>query len=205
MVQPALILAAALFADAASVETPVEKPSGWVQGSRTSQDQVIELTFAVKQQGKQELHDALMRVSMPSSPDYGQHLSNEEVHQMTAPDTAHVEAVMSFIRAHGGEPVAATPNSDMITAKVTVETAERMLSAKYHQHVHASGKEISRVADGYSLPDEVALAVDFVSPTVHFPGVRRPTQSQELGAESSYNTPKELRQLYNVDVEGKAT
>jgi tripeptidyl-peptidase-1 len=206
MVQRALILAAALFSsDAASVETPVQKPGAWVQGSRTSQDQTIELTFAVKQQGKQELHNALMRVSTPSSPESGQHLSNEEVHQMTVPKAADVEAVMSFIRAHGGEPVAATPNSDMITAKVTVETAERMLSAKYHQHVHASGKEISRVADGYSLPDEVALAVDFVSPTVHFPGVRRPTQSQELGAESSYNTPKELRQLYNVDVEGKAT
>merc|ERR1719399_2217387 len=130
MVHRALVLAAALFSgDAASVETAVQKPSGWVQGSRTSQEKTIELLFAVKQQGKQELHDALMRVSMPSSPDYGQHLSNEEVHQMTAPDTAHVEAVMSFIRAHGGAPVAVTPNSDMITAKVTVETAERMLSA----------------------------------------------------------------------------
>jgi tripeptidyl-peptidase-1 len=208
MVQRALILAAALFSSDA-VETRVQKPRGWVQGSRTNQDQVIELIFAVKQQGKQELHDALMRVSMPSSPDYGQHLSNEEVHQMTAPDTAHVEAVMSFIRAHGGEPVAATPNRDMITAKVTVESAERMLSARYHQHLHSSGKEIHRVADGYSLPDEVALAVDFVSPTVHFPGVRRPRQPSKLGSEvsddSDLNTPTALRQLYNIDAEGAAT
>ena len=71
MVQCALVLATALFsADAASVETPVQKPSGWLQGRRTGQDQTIELTFAVKQTGKQELHDALMRVSMPSSPEY---------------------------------------------------------------------------------------------------------------------------------------
>jgi len=207
MVQRALVLAAALFsADAASVETPVQKPSGWVQGSRTGQDETIELTFAVKQTGKQELHDALMRVSMPSSPEYGQHLSNEEVHKMTAPDAAHIEAVESFIRAHGGEPVAATPNSDMITAKVTVATAERMLSAKYHQHQHASGNEISRVADGYSLPDEVASAVDFVSPTVHFPGVHRPSQSlaDAPNSQGLFNTPTALRQLYNVNVEGKA-
>ena len=61
-------------ADAAFVEIPVQKPSGWVQGRHTGQDQTIELTFAVKQTGKQELHDALMRVSMPSSPEYGQHL-----------------------------------------------------------------------------------------------------------------------------------
>jgi tripeptidyl-peptidase-1 len=209
MVQRALVLAAALFScDAASVETPVQKSSGWRQGSRTSQDKTIELIFAVKQQGKQELHDALMRVSTPSSPEYGQHLSNAEVHQMTAPDPAHVDAVMSLIRSHGGEPVAATPNSDMITAKVTVEAAERMLSARYHQHHHeSSGVEITRVADDYSLPDEVAHAVDFVSPTVHFPGVHRPNQSPKLGENddgSMFNTPKALRQLYNVDAEGKA-
>jgi len=207
MVQRALLLATALFScDAASVETKVQKPIGWVQGSRSNQDQTIELLFAVKQQGQQELHDALMRVSKPSSPEYGQHLSNDEVHQMTTPDPAHVEAVMSFIRSHGGEPVAATPNSDMITAKVTTETAERMLSATYHQHQHSSGKVISRVSDGYSLPDEVALAVDFVSPTVHFPGVHRPTQSPKLADTGNglFNTPTALRQLYNIDVEGKA-
>merc|ERR1712232_205502 len=95
----------------------------------------------------------------------------------------------------------------MITAKVTVATAERMLSARYHQHLHASGKEVVRVADGYSLPDEVALAVDFVSPTVHFPGVHRPSKASKLGEDAnglSFNTPKALRQLYNVDAEGKA-
>lgn len=130
---------------------------------------------------------------------------------MTAPDPAHVEAVMSHLRAHGAEPQAATPNSDIITAKVTVETAERLLSAKYHQHLHeSSGIEITRVVEGYSLPDEVAAAVDFVSPTVHFPGVNRP-QTPKLGDAANadglvnLNTPKALRQLYNInDVVGQA-
>lgn len=167
MVHRAVFLAAALLScDAASsptkqVESPVTKSSAWKQGSRASQEQTIELTFAVKQQGKSDLHDALMRVSKPSSPEYGQHLSNDEVHRMTAPDPAHVEAVMSLIRSHGGEPVAATPNSDMISVKVPIEVAERMLSTKYHTHVHeSSGVEITRVAEGYTLPEEVALAVD---------------------------------------------
>ena len=71
------------------METLVQKPSGWVQGRRTRQDQTIELTFAVKQTGKQELHDALMVVSMPSSPENVQDLSNEEVHKVTALDAAH--------------------------------------------------------------------------------------------------------------------
>jgi len=215
MVHRTLLLAAALFScEAASsqlkaVESQVQPSGGWKLGSKSNKDQTIELTFAVKQQGKKELHDALMRVSKPSSPEYGQHLSNDEVHKMTAPDPAHVEAVRSLIRSFGGEPVSATPNSDMIKAKVTIETAERMLSATYHQHLHErSGTEINRVVGGYALPEEVALAVDFVTPTVHFPGVSKPTQTLNLGAENSaevsFNTPKALRQLYNIDVEGKA-
>jgi len=216
MVRRAVFLAAALFScDAASsptkpVESPVTKSSAWKLGSRASPDQTIELTFAVKQQGKQDLHDALMRVSKPSSPDYGQHLSNDEVHRMTAPDPAHVDAVMSLIRSHGGEPVAATPNSDMISVKVSIEVAERMLSAKYHTHLHeSSGVEVSRVVEGYTLPEEVALAVDFVSPTVHFPGVARPTQDPQLGSSADggfgqVNSPKNLRELYNIDREGSA-
>jgi len=211
MVHRAVFFAAALFScDAASkpVESPVTRSSAWKQGSRASQDQMIDLIFAVKQQGKNDLHDALMRVSKPSSPDYGQHLSNDEVHRMTAPDPAHVDAVMSMIRSHGGEPVAATPNSDMISVKVPIEVAERMLSTKYHTHVHeSSGVEITRVAEGYTLPEEVALAVDFVSPTVHFPGVTGPTQdAQPNGVDLGLkvNTPKALRQLYNVDQEGSA-
>jgi tripeptidyl-peptidase-1 len=206
-----LVVAAALFGcDALPVESKVERSSGWTVGSSASPDQTIELSFAVKQRGLKELHDTLMRVSMPSSPEYGQHLSNEEVHRMTAPDPAHVEAVMSHLRAHGAEPQAATPNSDIITAKVSVKTAERLLSAKYHKHIHeSSGIEITRVVDGYSLPDEVAAAVDFVSPTVHFPGVSRPRASKlgdaaNADASLDFNTPKALRQLYNIDVEGKA-
>ena len=81
---------------------------------------------------------------------------------------------MEFLRSHGAEGRAATPNSDMITATVSVEAAERMLSAEYRQLVHASGTQLLRTVGGYSLSSEVASAVDFVSPTTHVPGVRKP-------------------------------
>jgi len=216
MVRRVVILAAVAFGCHGTSIKAIEpmasdKPSGWKLGSPTGQEQTIELTFAVKQQGLQTLHDTLMRVSKPSSKEYGQHLSNKEVHEMVAPDPVHLESVRSFIRSHGAEPQSATPNSDMITATVTIEVAERMLSAKYSQHIHTrSGLEISRVSSGYSLPLDVAAAVDFVSPTVHFPGVSRPVASLH-GADPNQtspldvNTPKALRELYNVNVEGKAS
>jgi len=181
-------------------------PIAWVANGPTPRSTVIELVFAVKQNGLRELHDTLMRVSVPSSPDYGKHLSNDEVNALTAPDPDSIRLVEDFVRQYGAEPRAVTPNRDLIVATVSVGVAERMLATKYVKFVHeTSGSEIHRVADGYSLPSSLAAVVDFVSPTVHIPGVRRPIVQTNQSDGLNFNTPKNLRQLYSVsDVVGKA-
>lgn len=183
-------------------------PSGWTSVGPTPRQQKIELHFAVKQRNVEQLHDALMQVSTPSSPDYGMHLSKENVHKLTAPNPEHIAAVVSFLTSHGAEVSMQTENSDMIAATVPVEVAERILSAKYVEMAHEkSGVTVHRTPDGYSLPLHVAAAVDFVSPTVHIPGVRRfPELLQSPNATfGDLNTPTNLRKLYNVgDAEGKA-
>lgn len=181
-------------------------PGAWALKGRASGEERIRLSFAVKQRGLDALHDALMRVSTPSSLDYGKHLSNAEVNAITAPEPRHLEAVSAFLRSHGVEPHAATPNSDVIEASVSVELAEKMLSTTYSTFVHPTGVEVSRAPGGYSLPPEVAAAVDFVAPTVHMPGVRLPQPKLESSGPDLFNvnTPKNLRKLYNVDVEGLA-
>lgn len=208
----ALCFRAALSDEAALVGMEVaapQVPMGWASVGQAPREQAIELVFAVKQRGLEELHTALMRVSVPSSPFYGQHLTNEDVLKLTAPDPKHVDAVAEFVQSFGAQPRLLTPNGDMIAATVPMETAEAMLSAKYEKLVHTtSGVEVTRAPGGYRLPTEVAAAVDFVSPTVHVPGVRRPVA--EVGSEPlnstgfGFNTPKNLRQLYGIDMEGKA-
>lgn len=182
-------------------------PSAWSVSKATEPESLIELTFAVKQRGLEELHNTLMRVSDPTSLDYGKHLSNEQVHALTAPDPKHILAVEKFLMQHAVQQHFVSLNSDFIVVKVPIKTAEKMLSAKYMQLKHgSSGVEISRTPDGYSLPGDVFESVDFVAPTVHVPGVHNP---QGKGAQYNmsgigFNTPKNLRQLYGVDVEGKA-
>jgi len=211
-------LLALLLASAAATSTglvalePVSSepqlPKGWVAHGLAPREQKLELTFAVRQQGLEELHAALMRVSVPSSPDYGKHLSNAEVHALTAPESRHVESVLSLLRSYGAEPTKRTSNGDFITAVVPVKVAEQMLSAKYVElHHAASGVQVLRAPAGYALPPEVADALDFVSPTVHVPGVWRPTvqRTADNTTRFGFNTPKNLRELYSVgDAEGKA-
>lgn len=180
----------------------------WVLKDSTPRGQLIELIFAVKQRGLQELHDTLMDVSTPSSPSYGKHLSNAQVHQLTAPRPSHIQAVHEFLALHNVSVTSSTPNHDMTFAEVPVELAEVMLSTKYVQVVHASGLEVSRTPFGYKLPVAVAAAVDFVSPTLHLPGVRRPTRKPDALAYGEpeqpdidvalVNSPKNLRKLYSI-------
>jgi len=181
--------------------------SSWTVADPTPRGDLIELTFAVKQRGLQELHDTLMRVSSPSSSEYGKHLANEQVQAMTAPAPEHIDTVLKFLAEHNAEVSDTTPNSDMIMAKVPVEIAEAMLSAKYVQVRHStSGVEVSRAPDGYKLPSNVAAAVDFVTPVVHLPGIYRPPVLEAADASIALvNSPKNLRKLYSVgDAEGKA-
>merc|ERR1719502_861267 len=111
---------------------------------------------------------------------------------------------MAYLASHGIEGVSLTPNSDIIQADVTIEQAEKLLRTKYHVMRHeASGTEVTRTS-AYHLPHHVAGAVDFVCPTVHLPPVKSHVKRQDKPkAPLIGNTPKHLRELYSVDVEGK--
>jgi len=88
-----------------------------------------------------------------------------------------------------------------------VRVAEVMLSTHYVRLVHdRSGEEVSRAPSGYSLPADVAAAVDFVAPTLHVPGAGGVQTAKPAGASIGLNTPTNLRKLYSIgNTEGNAT
>lgn len=198
----ALLLPLACRAGLVSVERSVEVPEGWNIIGPTYPEGLVELTFAVKQQNLQELHNVLIRVSDPRSASYGEHLSNAEVQELTAPKAEDLAVVTNFLNNHGAEGTYATPNGDQIVTTVTFAAAEKMLSASYLKLVHpATGVVVDRALGGYFLPDEVAAAVDFVSPVVHIVGVRQPIQdvsNARCNESNTDNAPKPLRQLYSI-------
>jgi tripeptidyl-peptidase-1 len=135
------------------------------------------------------------------------HISNSEVHELVMPLSEHVHAVVSYLKEHGADWKIETENSDFISATVPVETAEAMLNTKFVTVTHKTGSAVQRAPSGYSLPANIAAAIDFVSPTVHIPGVHRPSHPyKNLQSTFSLNTPTNLRKLYSVgDAEGKAS
>eukprot|EP00940_MAST-03C_sp_MAST-3C-sp2_P001636 g1636.t1 len=186
-------------------------PEGWTSSERRagSDQRIIRLLFAVKNTNLQKLESELVAVSDPDSPRYGQHLTNEEVHQLTAPTRDHLQAVIDHVEKYGLKTVSLTPSSDILAVDATISQAEALLSAEYFEFTHSvSGETVMRTRS-YALPAEVADAVDFVSPTVHLPPARKEKSAvvppmDQVFAPQIGNSPKRLRELYSIDVEGKA-
>ena len=183
-------------------EPPTLLPDGWRVVGRSPPSQKIEVTFAVKQENLGLLHDRLMAVSTPGSPDYGHHMSNEAVNKLVAPLASRVETVKAFIgsTAGGATAVAATPNADFLTAVLSIDKAEALLGAEYEELEHSSsGIRIHRCSrTSYRLPPAVSGAVDFVVPTVHIPAVKFRSTTVSATSGSDNNVPSSLRQLYSI-------
>ncbi len=193
-----LAVAAGCGAQAAMMES-AQAPSSlssWKLKSSQVDKSHIELTFAVKISNTAELEDRLLKVSTPSSSQYGKLLTLEEVEALTKPSQQSLESVTNFLRMHGVEE-GVSYSSGFLRAVVPLTVAEKMLTTKYNTFHHVrSGHEAVRCAN-YSLPDDVATHVDFVAPTVNFPQAMYVNSVSKV-AETSQNTPHSLRELYGL-------
>jgi len=217
LVVASVALAAALPAshgDRVAFETDVPplRPQGWHQSASfalgSGVPNTIELVFAVRQSNVDSLFQKLEDVSRPDSPTYGDHLSQQAVSEMVAPDSASVQAVMDFLESHGATSQCASPNCDFVTATVSIAQANALLDANYQPYVHTAGPTLFST-DAYSLPASVAPHVDFVAPTKRLPPINTPTAASAAGRKllggggGGGNTPATLRTRYSIgSVEG---
>lgn len=167
---------------------------GWNAGAVVGDEKGIELTFAVKQQNLDKLLDTFHAVSDPKSDRYGQHLSFEQVNELTAPDPEALAAVEAMVQSLGATDVRRTPNNDFVVAQVSVAAAERAFGGDFLELVHEDGRRILRNPRA-TLPDALSAAVDFVMPLnqmVSSGGPLRLTKSPEVDVKLT-NTPASLR------------
>jgi hypothetical protein len=126
----------------------------------------------LRKQGVAELLRIFEQVSDPTSPAYGKHRTNEEVHALVAPPAGAVAAVRAHFAEHmpGAVIEAATPNSDQLVIVTTIAAAEAALGCTYHEYTHPKAGRALRTST-YSLPSSLAPMVDLVAPTVRLPSV----------------------------------
>lgn len=189
------LVSSTLFATALSLPASHvlhEKRSSPSPGRRQRVDAeaIIPVRFGLRQSNLHTGYERLMAVSHPDSPDYGKHLSAEEVHSIFAPAEETVEVVKSWLLGSGltnETDIIGYENKGWLAVDMPVKILETLLRTEYHEHELSDGT-LKIGCDEYYLPAHVSPHIDFIKPGVK---LSAPLKKRNLAKRSEL---KELRQ-----------
>lgn len=136
------------------------------QRKRLDPDAIIPIRIALRQSNLHLGHDQLMDVSHPSSPNYGKHLSAEDVHNLFAPAEDSVKAVKEWLSASGvnEDNILHYTNKGWLALDVPASHAEDLLKTEYYEYEKDGSHRIG--CDQYSLPAHISEHVDLIKPGI---------------------------------------
>ncbi|XP_030324595.1 tripeptidyl-peptidase 1 isoform X1 [Calypte anna] len=188
----------------------VPRAPGWTHSGRVDPRHGVQLTFALRQRGAQRLAQIVDAVSDPRSPRYGQYLSLEQVRDLVQPSPTTLLTVLKWLQGHGVENCQSVTTRDFVECHMPASTAERLLpGAEFHRFVKGQQSTV-RSPRPYTVPDELAQHLDFVSGLHRFPPERRGSSStrdtKDVGSGQPPRgvafhlgvTPSILRKRYNM-------
>jgi len=143
-------------------------PHGYKEISSAPASGNIKLNIHLEQKNTALFEQHLYRISDPEHPTYGDHMTQETIDALMAPDAEAAVAVKQWLASFGVTPEKET--SDSITVVVPISKAETMLQTKYKQYEDLesrTGRKIMRTTE-YSLPESLHDKVAFVQPTTMF-------------------------------------
>ena len=190
-----------------------------ISRSSVQSDHIHELIFVVQQQNMEKLTDILHDVSDPASPNYGQHMSVEQVSAMTLNPVAR-EAIVNYLHSNGASITSEILSGDLITANAPVSVWEKVLNTEFYvfHQMRPLGAVQSRVgAEKYSVPVELDKHLESVLNVIDLPyhtslSTRSRSVSSALPASRrsssgfktlvsdppGYLRPQEIRAFYNL-------
>lgn len=95
MMRSLSILASAAAVSARVLDSLSSIPEGWTLEHAAQPSDQVALKISLRQQHAAALEQAVLSISTPGSPDYGQHLNREELRAYVAP-TSEATDVSSF-------------------------------------------------------------------------------------------------------------
>ncbi|KHN98389.1 Peptidase S8/S53, subtilisin/kexin/sedolisin [Metarhizium album ARSEF 1941] len=191
-----------------------------VKRAAASADALVPVRIALKQRNLDKGMEYLMDVSDPSSKNYGNHYTQDQVVDLFSPAQDSAEIVKRWLVERGvpDNRITSPRSKGWLDFKTTVSQLEDMLKTTYHFYENKKTGSQHLGADSYSLPSEVSRHVDFVTPGVVPVKVRSPrampghprkipfapyppgftVQSQDATDCPTHVTPACIKALYNV-------
>lgn len=170
----------------------------------TNENQMLHLTFALKNQNIDKLTQLLLAVSDPSSPQHENYLTMSQVAAMTTPRSEHKELVLNYIKSiPGAIIVKISKHENFVSALLPLSSVNKYLKADMQAYRHEkTGDVVFRSEIGYSMPEKLAQAVTMISGLVRFPTVERKiifSDSQRSRTPNDFPiTPQVIWSRYNI-------
>ncbi|KAJ8515805.1 hypothetical protein ONZ45_g6838 [Pleurotus djamor] len=151
------------------VKESIPTPQGWTKYAPAPAHHTITLRVALSQPRFSLLEQHLVEISDPSHSRYGQHLSQAEVDELSAPHEESTRLVDQWLSGYGilDSDISRSSSNDSVSFTVPVRLAEQMLDTKYNIWRHDDDEYILRTTS-YSLPENLHSHVDIVQPTTLF-------------------------------------
>ncbi|KAF8259523.1 subtilisin-like protein [Lactarius quietus] len=183
-------------------------PPNWESLGHPPPGTTIDLYIALIPRHEHALIDSLYDVSDPSSPNYGAHLSKEQVSQLVAPHPDTLELIHSWLRYKD------IPSSSISTThsgsclKVTglpVVQANELLGTSYQRYRRTGTNDTAILRTiGYALPTVLHEHVRTVIPTTYFASTHtlRPTpQRRSVEATANMTSTELLKTLSSRNIQ----
>ena len=180
-----------------------------VRQSHAQHNYVHEVMFVIRQNNMDELTRVLHDVSDPSSPNYGQHWTRDEIIALTVNPEGQ-GAVTSYLLSKGAFVVSISSSGEYIRAKAQISVWEAMFNTEFYTFHHTQyNGEVNKMmrAEKYWIPRVLEAHIDCVLNIIDIPLrlfgnlpklVSLPISDSYISSTSGSITPAAIRSYYNM-------
>ena len=195
-----------------------------VKGLRAPSSQTHDLVFSIRLRNMDELERILYDVSDPSSTNYGNHLTREDIVDLTS-NVQSCKEVISYLEIAGASILSEDLAGGFISARGPVSVWESMLDTEFYSYSLKSGTNGSEFKNSntatsflrterYSVPHSLDAHIAWVLDTTDVPSsakremlrgrmaadklTRKSRFSAASLVEPGYITPQKLNNAYNI-------
>ena len=147
-------------------------PDHWRLLREPSPSTSLQLRIALHQQNVAAFEQAVIDLSTPGHPKYGQHMKLEQIKAMLRPTNAAINGVLGWLESEGVPNSDLLHESDWIHFNITVARAEKMLDTKFAWYRNDINGAVRLRTLGYSVPKKLWKHIDMIQPTTRFGQMR---------------------------------
>ncbi|TMW68610.1 hypothetical protein Poli38472_006078 [Pythium oligandrum] len=171
-------------------------------------DEIVPFVVGLRPRDFETLEERLWSVSDPRNPNYGRHLTKEDVDALAAPHPRDLEGVQQWITERTGISAAEQPfsrASNMLKVSVPARALEELLKTEIHMYEKTTNprSRLLKASRPVSIPAHLSDAIAFVNVNSHPMELRAlaaPSPSARELKEAAYGSGKlaQIRQLYGI-------